>query len=95
VVTAKTNQLLLCGQILANTWVAKTIFDRFPDSALLRIHRSVDESRFEDLKEVLNAGKISFDGSSNMKLADSLKKAELSSNSNSVVNSLFQSLATR
>ena len=80
---------------MANTWVAKTIYERFPASALLRIHQNVDESRFEDLKEILNAGKISFDGSSNMKLADSLKKAEKSSKSNSAVNSLFQSLATR
>jgi len=57
--------------IMANSWVAKTIYEKFPTSALLRIHQNVDESRFEDLKEILNAGKISFDGSSNMKLADS------------------------
>ena len=82
-------------KILANTWVAKTVFERFPECALLRIHQTVDESRFEDLKEILHAGKISFDGSSNMRLADSLKKAEKSSKSNSAVNSLFQSLATR
>ncbi|OEU22755.1 RNB-domain-containing protein, partial [Fragilariopsis cylindrus CCMP1102] len=81
--------------IMANSWVARTIFETFPNSALLRIHQSVDESRFEDLKEILDAGKITFDGSSNMKLADSLKKAERSSKSNSAVNSLFQSLATR
>jgi len=81
--------------IMANTWVAKTIYERFPTCALLRIHQNVDESRFEDLKDILNAGKISFDGSSNMRLADSLKKAETSSKSNSAVNSLFQSLATR
>ena len=80
---------------MANSWVARTIFETFPNSALLRIHQSVDESRFEDLKEILDAGKISFDGSSNMKLADSLNKAERSSKSNSAVNSLFQSLATR
>jgi DIS3-like exonuclease 1 len=80
---------------MANSWVARTIFETFPNSALLRIHQNVDESRFEDLKEILNAGKISFDGSSNMKLADSLKEAERSSKSNSAVNSLFQSLATR
>jgi exoribonuclease R len=80
-------------QILANTHVAKTILERFPDSALLRIHQSVDESRFEDLKEVLQAGNIKFDGSSNMKLAASLKAAE--SNSHSAVSSLFHSLATR
>lgn len=80
---------------MANTWVAKTIFERFPSSALLRIHQSVDESRFEDLKEILGAGKVTFDGSSNARLANSLKNAEKSSKSNSVVNSLFKSLATR
>ena len=80
---------------MANTWVAKTIFKQFPACALLRIHQSVDESRFEDLKEILNAGKISFDGGSNLRLANSLKNAEKSSKSNSAVNSLLKSLATR
>ena len=80
--------------ILANGWVAKTIYDRSPDRALLRIHRSVDDSRFEDLKAVLKAGKINFDGTSNMALANSLKKAEKETKSGSLM-SLFQSLATR
>lgn len=80
--------------ILANTWVAKTIHDKMPDRALLRVHRNVEESRFEDLKEVLKAGKISFDGSSNMALADSLKRAEKEAKSGSLM-ALFQSLATR
>lgn len=80
--------------ILANTWVAKTIHDKMPDRALLRVHRSAEEKRFEDLKEVLKAGKISFDGSSNMALAESLKRAETATKSGSLM-SLFQSLATR
>jgi exoribonuclease R len=87
------SKLVLLWQILANTYVAKTIYERFPNSALLRIHQNVDESRFEDLKEVLKAGNINFDGSSNMKLAGSLKSAE--AKTNSMVSSLFQSLATR
>ena len=78
--------------ILANEWVAKTIYQKFPNTALLRSHRSVDEDRFADLKEALQAGKISFDGSSNMALAKSLKNAESKSKS---LMSLFQSLATR
>ena len=82
-------------KIMANTWVAETIFKKFPTCALLRIHQSVDESRFEDLKEILNAGKVQFDGSSNLRLANSLKVAEKSAKSNSAVNSLFKSLATR
>lgn len=81
--------------ILSNTWVAKTIYDKSPDSALLRNHRSVEDSRFEDLKAVLDAGKISFDGKDNMALAKSLKAAETATKSNSTMQSLFQSLATR
>ena len=80
--------------ILANTWVAKTIYEKFPNAALLRSHRSVDEDRFGDLKEALKAGKIGFDGKSNMALANTLKKAENDSKSKSLM-SLFQSLATR
>lgn len=81
--------------ILSNSWVAKTIYDKAPDSALLRNHRSVEDSRFEDLKAVLDAGKIAFDGKDNMALANSLKAAENATKSNSAMQSLFQSLATR
>jgi exoribonuclease R len=81
--------------ILANQWVATKIYSSFPDRALLRIHRAVEEGRFEDLKEVLDAGKISFDGSSNMALANSLKRAKHGGKSGAVVDSLFRSLATR
>lgn len=81
--------------ILSNTWVAKTIYNKSSDSALLRNHRSVEDSRFEDLKAVLDAGKIAFDGKDNMALANSLKAAETATKSNSTMQSLFQSLATR
>eukprot|EP00980_Cylindrotheca_fusiformis_P004117 scaffold894_cov153-Cylindrotheca_fusiformis.AAC.13 len=81
--------------ILSNTWVAKNIWERSPDSALLRIHRSVEESRFDDLKELLDAGKISFDGKDNRALAHSLREAEGATKSNSEMKALFQSLATR
>ena len=80
--------------ILANTWVAKTISSKMPDSALLRIHQAADESRFEDLKEVMKAGRIQFDGRSNMALAESLKRAEKATKSGSLM-AFFQSLATR
>jgi hypothetical protein len=80
--------------IMANTFVAKKIHERFPESALLRIHRSAEEDRFEDLQEVLKASGISFDGSSNMALAASLKEAQKKSRSKAA-NSLFLSLATR
>jgi exoribonuclease R len=81
--------------ILANAHVAGKIFDSFPESALLRVHAAVEENRFEDLEEALVAGGISFNGSSNMALAQSLKQAEHPGKSGAVVNSLFRSLATR
>jgi hypothetical protein len=55
----------------------------------------VEDSRFADLKDVLDAGKISFDGKNNMALANSLKQAEEATESNYVMKSLFQHLATR
>ena len=81
--------------ILANQWVASKIYDSFPDSALLRIHRNVEEGRFEDLRDVLEAGKVAFDGSSNMALAASLQRADIQNAGNATVKSLFRSLATR
>lgn len=83
--------------ILANSHVATKIYGTFPDSALLRIHRTVEEERFEDLREVLEAsGLKTFDGHNNMALAKTLKDAEQrSEKSGPVVNSLIKSLATR
>lgn len=81
--------------IFANQSVATKIFEHFPDSSLLRIHSSVEHERFEDLENVLRAGGIAFDGSSNMALANSLKQAKQRGQDSQVVNSLWQSLATR
>jgi hypothetical protein len=81
--------------ILANQYVASKIYDSFPDSSLLRIHRAVLEDRFEELESALKAAGISFVGSSNMALADSLKRAKQEGKGNKLVNSLWQSLATR
>lgn len=79
--------------ILANQYVARKIFESFPASSLLRIHQTVEEDRFDDLRSALQAGGMSFDGSSNMALAQSLNKAKQQANGG-VVNSLI-SLATR
>jgi DIS3-like exonuclease 1 len=81
--------------IMANSFVAETISKKFPESSLLRVHRTVAEDRFEDLKTVLDAGGIAFDGRDNMSLAQSLKAAERTNEGGSVVNALFKSLATR
>lgn len=81
--------------ILANQSVAEKIYSTFPESALLRIHQTVAEDRFDELESALKAGGIAFDGSSNMALAESLEKAKRDDKGNKVVNSLWQSLATR
>jgi len=78
--------------IYANGYVATKIYDTFKDSALLRIHRTVEQSRFDGLKQILNVGGISLEGSSNSNLAKTLKKVE---QAGAVVNSLIKSLATR
>ena len=81
--------------ILANQSVAEKIYDNFPDSSLLRIHRSVEQNKFEDLESALKAGGVAFDGSSNLALAKSLKNAKQTDKERSIVNALWQSLATR
>ena len=81
--------------IMANQSVAEKIYAAFPHSALLRIHSTVSEDRFEDLQSALKAGGIEFDGKSNMALARSLKQAALVGKNAAIVNSLWQSLATR
>lgn len=81
--------------ILANQSVAEKVYSCFPDSSLLRIHRSVDKNKFEDLEAALKTGGIAFDGSSNMSLATSLKNAQQTDKGRAIVNALWQSLATR
>jgi len=82
--------------IMANSFVAKTIFERFPNIALLRIHRSVDVQggNFEELESLLKAGGVQFDGKNNRALAQSLKRAKMNAEGSPVF-SLFQSVATR
>jgi hypothetical protein len=81
--------------ILANQSVAEKIYNTFPESSLLRIHRKVNDDQFDELESALKAGGIAFDGSSNMALAESLEKAKRTAKGNNVVNALWQSLATR
>jgi hypothetical protein len=81
--------------IVANSYVASKIYKSFPDSSLLRIHRTVEEERFGDLREILEASGVPFHGENNMALAKSLKDVERAGKSSTVVNSLIKSLATR
>jgi hypothetical protein len=78
--------------ILANSAVADKIQREFPESALLRIHRTVSEDRFNDLREILDAHGLSFHGNSNRALAATLKQV---SKMNSTADALLKSLATR
>uniref|UniRef100_A0A7S4VSA2 DIS3-like exonuclease 1 n=2 Tax=Ditylum brightwellii TaxID=49249 RepID=A0A7S4VSA2_9STRA len=81
--------------IMANGHVASKIHGHFPSSSLLRNHRTVEQNRFEDLESAFKAGGVSFDGRSNMALAESLRQAKASGKDGAVIDSLFQSLATR
>ena len=81
--------------IFANGSVASRIHEIFPDTALLRIHRHVEEGRFEELESTLKVAGIDFDGRSNRGLANTLKAAKLGGKYGAIVDSLLQSLATR
>ena len=80
--------------IMANTSVAERIYEYYPQSALLRIHRKVEDYRLDELRDVLQAAGLSLQGIDNKSLAKSLAEAQ-KSNKSSVVKALFQSLATR
>ena len=80
--------------IMANAHVATRIFEFFPDSALLRIHRSVEDSRFEELREVLEAAGVTLEGNDSASLAKSLKEAQRKHKSGPL-QSLLLSIATR
>ena len=81
--------------IFANSCVASRIHESFPETALLRIHRSVEEGRFEELESTLKVAGIDFDGRSNKGLANTLKASKLGGKYGAIVDSLLQSLATR
>ena len=80
--------------IMANSFVAETIYKRFPDSALLRIHGPAKTENFDEMESLLKASGANFDGKSNKALAQSLNEAK-ARGAGSLEDSLFQSLATR
>jgi len=77
--------------IMTNACVANRIYKRYPDSALLRVHKAIEDDKVKELERLFKAGGIPFDGRSNRALADSLKN----SNRSATMESLFQSLVTR
>ncbi|XP_053574505.1 DIS3-like exonuclease 1 [Bombina bombina] len=79
--------------ILANHWVAKKIWESFPQHALLRLHPPPRQEFFNELKECAKARGFTIDTRSNKALADSLDKAE--DPSDPLVNRLLRSMATQ
>jgi len=75
--------------------IAAVSNESFPETALLRIHRYVEEGRFEELESTLKVAGIAFDGRSNKGLANTLKASKLGGKYGAIVDSLLQSLATR
>ncbi|KAM4748024.1 DIS3-like exonuclease 1 [Rhinophrynus dorsalis] len=79
--------------ILANHWVAKKIWESYPQHALLRLHPPPRQEFFRELKESAQARGFSIDTRSNKTLADSLDKAN--DPSDPLVNRLLRSMATQ
>ena len=80
--------------ILANSFVAETIYTHFPDTSLLRVHGYAKVDSFDELETLMKASGIKFDGRSNKSLAQSLNEARRKG-AGSINDSLFQALATR
>ncbi|KAM9311270.1 DIS3-like exonuclease 1 [Gastrophryne carolinensis] len=79
--------------ILANHWVAKKIWECFPQQALLRLHPPPRQEFFRELKENAKAKGFDIDTRSNKSLADSLDKAN--DPSDPLVNRMLRAMATQ
>ncbi|CAH2274472.1 DIS3-like exonuclease 1 isoform X1 [Pelobates cultripes] len=79
--------------ILANHWVAKKIWESYPQQALLRLHPPPRQEFFKELKECAQARGFIMDTRSNKALADSLDKAN--DPADPLVNRLLRAMATQ
>lgn len=79
--------------ILANHWVAKKIWESFPQQALLRFHPPPRQEFFKELKDSAQAKGFFIDTRSNKSLADSLDKAN--DPIDPLVNRLLRTMATQ
>ncbi|XP_019389391.1 PREDICTED: DIS3-like exonuclease 1 [Crocodylus porosus] len=79
--------------ILANHWVAKKIWEKFPQQALLRQHPPPRQEFFSELRECASAKGFVIDTWSNKALADSLDRAN--DPLDPIVNKLLRSMATQ
>jgi exosome complex exonuclease DIS3/RRP44 len=89
----ETNALVEEFMLLANITVARLIYERFPDSSLLRRHPSPNQSSFDALIRATTDMGITIDPSSSKTLAASLDKAEVSSDA--YFNKLLRIMTTR
>ncbi|KAF9431723.1 exosome catalytic subunit dis3 [Entomortierella beljakovae] len=73
----ETNALVEEFMLLANISVAKKIYEKFPDSAMLRCHPTPPATNFEKLEKAVGRMGIHIDHSTSKALSDSLDKAEI------------------
>ncbi|KAG0315372.1 exosome catalytic subunit dis3 [Dissophora globulifera] len=73
----ETNALVEEFMLLANISVAKKIFEKFPDSAMLRCHPTPPAANFEKLEKAVSRFGITVDHSTSKTLSDSLDNAVL------------------
>ncbi|XP_075714430.1 DIS3-like exonuclease 1 isoform X1 [Rhinoderma darwinii] len=79
--------------ILANHWVAKKIWESYPQQSLLRLHPPPRQEFFKELKASAQAKGFSIDTRTNKTLADSLDKAN--DPTDPLVNRLLRAMATQ
>ncbi|KAI1313414.1 exosome catalytic subunit dis3 [Mortierella claussenii] len=73
----ETNALVEEFMLLANISVARKIYEKFPDSAMLRCHPTPPATSFEKLEKAVARMGISIDHSTSKTLSDSLDNAVL------------------
>ncbi|KAF9581039.1 exosome catalytic subunit dis3 [Lunasporangiospora selenospora] len=73
----ETNALVEEFMLLANISVARKIFEKFPDSAMLRCHPTPPAANFEKLEKAVARMNIQIDHSTSKTLSDSLDNAVL------------------
>ncbi|KAF8940521.1 hypothetical protein EDD21DRAFT_380965 [Dissophora ornata] len=71
----ETNALVEEFMLLANISVARKIFEKFPDSAMLRCHPTPPASSFEKLEKAVSRMGITIDHSTSKALSESLDNA--------------------
>ncbi|KAK3819830.1 MAG: hypothetical protein J3Q66DRAFT_311579 [Benniella sp.] len=89
----ETNALVEEFMLLANISVARKIYEKFPDSAMLRCHPTPPATSFEKLEKAVSRMGITIDHSTSKTLSDSLDNAVLSEDP--YFNKLLRILTTR